>query len=369
MGPMRRTHTMNRLLAATILAGGLALTGCVPAVEPAPASGEARGSDADAATGDRELLQLIRPSFIDADDRVAVAVIDGDEVRTAFMGADESTAFEIGSITKVFTGELLAEAIERGEVQADDPVGQYLDLGDAPVASATLRDLAAHRGGIPTFPTDDAAWVEQATAAMEEGRDGVDETLDEFLAEARGVEVTAGQGFSYSNMGAALVGHALAEAADTDYRSLLADRLLEPLGLDGASLPLVDDDVPDSHAGGFDAEGDPVEASALAAYAPAGGIHATIGDLVAFAEAVLDGPLTGSAAQSGTIEVGDGSTIGFFWNVREQGDDRIVSHNGMTLGFASILLIDTANGTASIVLANQGEPVDDVGATLLARLG
>lgn len=358
----------TRLFGAVALLGCLALSGCGATGDATDDSATGAPSSA-AATGDPELLRLIRPSFVDPHDRVAVAVIDGDDVRTAFMASDASTVFEIGSITKAFTGELLADAIARGEVHAGDPVGQYLDLGDAPVASATLRDLAAHRAGIPTFPIDDPAWVERATAAMEEGRDGVDETLDELLAEARSVEAVAGQGFSYSNMGAALVGHALATAAGTDYRSLVAERLLEPLGLDGASLPLIDDEVPATHAGGFDADGDAVDASALAAYAPAGGIHATVGDLVAFAQAVLDGPLTGSAAQTDTVDTGDGSGIGYFWSVRDAGGSRIVSHNGMTLGFASMLLIDTTAGTAAIVLSNRGESVDDVGATLLAHLG
>ncbi|WP_448808185.1 serine hydrolase domain-containing protein [Agromyces bauzanensis] len=367
---MRRTDSTTRLLGAVALLGCLALSGCVATGDEATdePSRDATSSDSGGTIGDPELLRLIRPSFVDPDDRAAVAVIDGDGVRTAFIGSDASTAFEIGSITKVFTGELLAEAIARGEVRADDPVGQYLDLGDAPVASATLRDLAVHRSGLATFPSD-PEFVDRVTADYEAGRDPFDESLDEVLAAARGMELTAAGTFSYSNMGATLVGHALAAAAGTDYRSLLTERLLVPLGLDGASLPLAEDEVPASHAGGFDADGEPVEPSTLAAYAPAGGIHATVGDLVAFAQAVLDGPLTGSAAQTDTVEVGDGSAIGYFWNVHDSGGSRIVSHNGMTLGFASVLLIDTSSGTAAIVLSNQGESVDDVGATLMSHLG
>ncbi|MBM7503286.1 serine hydrolase domain-containing protein [Agromyces aurantiacus] len=365
---MRRSQTRLRLLGPLALSACLALSGCV-AGAPATGADSTPPATTDGGTsGDAELLRLIRPSFLAPTDRVAVAVIDDDGVRTAFIDADHSTTFEIGSITKPFTGELLALAIERGEVRADDPVGRYLDLGDAPVASVTLRDLAAHRGGIPTFPTD-PEWVERVSAAIESGEDGIDETVDEMLAEARGVEVAPGRGFSYSNMGAALVGQALAAAAGTDYRSLVTERLLEPLGLDGASLPLTGEEVPASHAGGFAEDGDAVAPSSLAAYAPAGGIDATIDDLAVFAQAVLDGPLTGSAAQSDLIEVGDGSRIGYFWNVRDDGEHRIVSHNGMTLGFASVLLIDTTDGTAAIVLSNRQASVDDVGATLLAHLG
>ena len=53
-------------------------------------------------------------------------------------------------------------------------------------------------------------------------------------------------------------------------------------------------------------------------------------------------------------------------------DDRghvILSHNGMTGGFTSIMVIDRTAGTAAIVLANRSESVDDVGYDLLAHLG
>jgi CubicO group peptidase (beta-lactamase class C family) len=362
---MRVRNPVSRVLevvSVVSIAGCLMLTGCV-APSPSPSTKTA----ASTSSGDEELLDLIRPSFIDSSDRAAVAVIEGGEVRTAFIDADDTTVFEIGSITKVFTGELLAEAVERGEVELTDALGEHLDLGDAPVASVNLRDLAAHRSGLATFP-DDPAFVERVTADYEAGRDPFDERLDEVLEAARGMELTTAGTFSYSNMGATLLGHALAAAAGTDYQTLLSDRLLDPLDLEHASLPLTDDELSDAHAGGFDAEGDPVEPSTLAGYAPAGGIHATIGDLVTFATAVIDGPLAGSAAQTDTINLSGGSRIGYFWSVDQSGGRTIVSHNGQTLGFSSAMLIDLQAGRAAIVLSNQAELVDDVAATLLAHL-
>ncbi|WP_173922630.1 serine hydrolase [Agromyces sp. Marseille-P2726] len=361
---MRATNPISMLLTSLTVVGCLALTACSAAGE-APETEPASGaSGADTPANDEELLRAIRPSFTDSTDRAAVAVIDAGGVRTAFIDADESTVFEVGSITKVFTGELLAEAIERGEVRADDELGAHLDLGDAPVASVTLRDLAAHTAGLPIFP-DDPEFVEAATADIEAGGDGIDATLDDLLEHARSLEITPGQGFSYSNIGAALVGQALAAAAGADYGTILSERLLEPLGLDGVSLPLDDAEVPSGHAVGFDSDGDAVEPSTLGAYAPAGGIHATVGDLVKFANAVIDGQLAGSAAQTDTVDVGGGTSMGYFWSVDDRGDRRIVSHNGLTGGFASVLFIDVDAGTAAIVLSNQADGIDQVGETLL----
>ncbi|HEY2324092.1 MAG TPA: serine hydrolase domain-containing protein, partial [Thermoanaerobaculia bacterium] len=58
------------------------------------------------------------------------------------------TVFEIGSVTKVFTSLLLADAVQRGEVALNDPVSKYLpkgtkvpEHGGKPI---TLVDLATH---------------------------------------------------------------------------------------------------------------------------------------------------------------------------------------------------------------------------------
>ena len=63
------------------------------------------------------------------------------------------TLYEIGSITKVFTSLLLAEAVERGEVALTDPVGKFLPAAvkvpERGGRSITLQDLATHTSGLP----------------------------------------------------------------------------------------------------------------------------------------------------------------------------------------------------------------------------
>ena len=70
---------------------------------------------------------------------------------------DGDTVFEIGSATKVFTGLLLADAVERGEMKLDDPISKYLPVsvkvrpafvgcGASPRHSASLRWPCASTG-------------------------------------------------------------------------------------------------------------------------------------------------------------------------------------------------------------------------------
>jgi CubicO group peptidase (beta-lactamase class C family) len=172
---------------------------------------------------------------------------------------------------------------------------------------------------------------------------------------------------SYSNLGAALLGHALAAAAGTDYPTLLADRLFEPLGMEGASAPITDDDIDADHADGYTGLGQPAEAWADAAWAPAGGVHAALPDLVALAEAMLDGPISGTTAQQ---PHGPGSSLtnelGWFWYLTETDSGTVVGHEGLTGGFGSAILVDSERDAAAIVLVNEASDVGGFAGDLLA---
>ncbi|MGH7970591.1 MAG: serine hydrolase domain-containing protein, partial [Limisphaerales bacterium] len=69
---------------------------------------------------------------------------------------DAQTLFEVGSITKVFTGVLLGRLAGEGAVRLADPIRPYLPAGTAPPQrdgrEITLVDLATHTSGLPRLP-------------------------------------------------------------------------------------------------------------------------------------------------------------------------------------------------------------------------
>lgn len=354
--PVRSSHRGARRT-AILLAGltAVILTGCIG---PPAETVDATGGEPSGAGGESALEHDVRTTFADEEQRAAVAVLEDGEVTTVYERADEETVYEIGSIAKVLIGELLAIAIERGEVALDDPLGAYLPLGDVPAASVTLRSLATHRSGLPSEPTD-PAWVAASEAALAEGGNPYTSSLDELIEFARHEQVVPGEDPVYSNFAAALLGHALAAAAGTDYRTLLEERLFEPLGMDDAVLVETPEQVPDGHAGGYSAPGHPIAPWWGVGFGPAGLVHATLDDLIALAQAVIDGPLSDSAALE-PIAAGyhRADQIGYLWWVSEDPPRTITGHGGSTGGFSSALMIDREAGIASIVLVNAHRDVD-----------
>ena len=97
---------------------------------------------------------------------IVVGVIDPSGRRTVAYGVtnkgdgpvDADTVFEIGSVTKVFTSLLLADAVQRGEVALTDPVSKYLPpdvkVPERGGKKITLADLATHTSGLPRMPAN-----------------------------------------------------------------------------------------------------------------------------------------------------------------------------------------------------------------------
>lgn len=315
-------------------------------------------------TGDPDLVALvqraIRPGVRD---RLAVAAVDAETVRFAGFGADEATEFEIGSITKTMTGLLLAEAILRGEVAARTRVGDLLDLGDSAAAEISLVDLATHHCGLPPFGGTAgellrAQWRVIRRADPYQGLD-----LPTVLEHARVASLT-GPEFAYSNLGYAVLGHALAAAAGTDWPTLMRERVFAPAGMDSARVPLTRGEVQDAPLG-WSESGRPAQPWVLDGYAPAGAVRANADDMVAYARYLLTDAAAVQQALTAAAEVGDGTAIGYAWMLEEDGT---AWHNGGTGGFASILLLDPTRQQAIIVLSNTAHEVDSLGGDLAQHL-
>ena len=150
----------------------------------------------------------------------------GEKAKGGGVVPDGDTVYEIGSVSKVFTGVLLADLVERGLVGLDDPVQKYLPaavtlpvIGGKPI---TLEQLSTQRSGLPRMPDNfQPADAENPYA---------DYSVEQMMAFVRGVKLDRPPGkYEYSNLGVGLLGHVLATRAGLSYEELLHDRVTGPL--------------------------------------------------------------------------------------------------------------------------------------------
>jgi CubicO group peptidase (beta-lactamase class C family) len=289
--------------------------------------------------------------------------------RLASGGApvDEATIFEIGSISKVFTAALLAEMALRGEVELDEPVARLLPAtAKMPLAgeAITLVDLATHRSGLPRLPDPfDPADAQNPYAAYSE------EDLLRSLASHR-LEREVGSRYEYSNLGAGLLGYALARRAERSYEALVVDRLAGPLGMVDTRVTLSPDQelrLARGHLGRQQVAGWDFDA-----LAGAGALRSTARDLLRFLAAHLgfagdDTPVPALAATHGARhETGvPDLAVALGWHVWSKFGTEILCHSGGTGGYRSFVGFDPAHKRGVVVLANTVEQIDGIGLHLL----
>lgn len=282
------------------------------------------------------------------------------------------TAFEIGSVGKVFTALLLADMVLKGDVTLADPVAKYLPAGvkipERNGRSITLLDLVTHTSGLPFMP--DEVPVVDESAAREYGA----QQLYQFLARYE-LPRDPGTDWDYSNIGYWLLGQALASRAGIDYQSLLRTRVIAPLKLKSTAFPFpLSPTLKARLAVGHNAVMQPAppfySISIYAAVGPeAGGLVSTVNDLLKFLSVAMGyerSPLASSmAAMLSTRRPIDGSEQALGWVVTGKGDDQLIMHEGGTWGYASYVAFDPTRRVGVVVLSNQLAGVGDIARHLL----
>jgi D-alanyl-D-alanine-carboxypeptidase/D-alanyl-D-alanine-endopeptidase len=309
---------------------------------------------------------------------IVVGVIDPSGRRTVAYGStkkgegpvDANTVFEIGSITKIFTSLLLADAVKRGEVALTDPVSKYLPpnvkMPERGGKKITLVDLATHTSGLPRMPTN--------FHPKDPGNPYADFSVAQLYEFLSSVELTRdiGSTYEYSNLGGGLLGHALARRAGTDYETLVRTRILDPLGMKSTAITL-SKAMKDRLAPGHNAELQPVANWDIPTLAGAGALRSTANDLLTFLAANIGLEKSSLAPSMAAMIAARRPTgtpdleIALGWHIWTRHGHEIIWHNGGTGGYRTWIGFDPKSQTGVVVLSNTSTNAgaDDIGLHLL----
>ena len=280
------------------------------------------------------------------------------------------TIYEIGSISKVFTSLLLADAVVQGKARLAQPIGDFLqDVKESNpklANSITLQHLSQHMSGLPRMPSNFApADAENPFADYDRA------LLIEYLKNAKPSRKPEEKS-EYSNLAAGLLGDLLAAESGLSYEALLTDRILKPLGMNDTSMTLTDDQrsrmAPPQNSALL-----PDHTWDFGALAGAGGIRSSVNDMLQFITANLDRPdnETGEAlslAWKQQLPAGKGHlAMGLGWMIAGDGSTRW--HNGQTGGYHSMLLISRKHDAGVVFLSNTADSgIDALAQTILQTL-
>jgi CubicO group peptidase (beta-lactamase class C family) len=257
------------------------------------------------------------------------------------------TRFQIGSITKTFTGTAVCELVACGQLDLDRPVREYvpeLMLADADATErVTLRHLLAHTGGWFGDYFDDTGWGDDASAIYVERMRELPQ------------QTPVGELWAYNNSGFVLVGHVLERVTGKAVEDAVEELVLDPLELTSTTFwpwEVMTERFAVGHVGFGDELGVarpwPVGRYAAAA----GGLASTTRDLLRYARLHLDPPPALAPMQEPQAPAGEeGEWVGLTWYGEDCFDT--LRHGGGTNGQIALLVLVPERSYAIALLTNH----------------
>ena len=279
---------------------------------------------------------------------------------------DERAVFEIGSISKTFTGILLADKVMKGEMKLDDPLQNYLPQGiTAPVRnseSIKLVHLSNHTSSLPRLPGN----MNPGNPANPYA-DYSEKQLYDFLSQCT-LTRDIGSQYEYSNYAQGLLGNVLAKKDGLSYEQLMINVIGKPLGLKDTRIaftPEMEKNLAKGHAGGYE-----VANWDIPSLAGAGAIRSTAVDMAKYVSANMGIVKSGlypamQLSHKNSRAEGSAPEVGLGWHIMKADGLEITWHNGGTGGYRTFIGFVKGKNRGVVVLSNSNVSIDDIGFHLL----
>jgi serine-type D-Ala-D-Ala carboxypeptidase/endopeptidase len=295
---------------------------------------------------------------------------------------DQNTIFEIGSISKVFTGLLLADLVRSGVVNFEDKIGETIPEIAHLALDISLLQLVTHTSGLPRLPSNLTEYLHKYPDNPYAFYTETD--LIEYLSQYH-LEFTnrsnPNRAFNYSNLGLGLLGYILAKKLGISYEEAIISRICDRLNLSDTRILLSPDRL-NRLATPHTARGKPTLNWDLPTLAGAGALRSSTADLLNFVAANLEPESNSLSTVLSTshifradipaqrLNLGQaflktlsrqdrdhnypfGIAVAWMISKLNRSQSSIYWHNGMTGGYQSFVGFVKENHTGVVVLSNQ----------------
>lgn len=282
------------------------------------------------------------------------------------------SVLELASLTKVYTGLALATMHQKGDVNLDDPIENYLPpayhVPSYHGKKITLRHLATHTSGFPRYPTNINA------NAYNMYKDYTEEMMIDYINQVE-LSREPGSKEEYSNVGFGLLGYILSLKNHSDYETMLMQRVLYPLGMKHTTVSF----TADQSANLVQGYNGTRQVESWAKYQQnifqgTGSLISSMEDQLIFLQANMG--LISSSIDSAIVfshnPSGDPDAIGLGWNKKTSGSLNVIHKNGNNGGYGTFIGFDRQRKIGVVVMANSSRNPElfqtDIGFEILKAL-
>lgn len=268
------------------------------------------------------------------------------------------TIFSIGSTTKAFTATLIAQLVDKGTMQWDDPITKHLPYlqfkMNNEAEQITIRDMLSHRTGFTRF-----------NLLYANGKVSREEMLHAAIKAEPWADFR--QKFLYTNLMIVGAGVAAAKSEGSNWDSLLEQGLLKPLGMKNTTSRYKKVQRNKRLSKGYmwlseQNKHKQLQMHDITNIGPAGAINSNINDMSKWLMLQIgNGKYKGKRliseqqileTRSPQIKISADASYGLGWMLREYKGQKMVAHDGSVEGYSAIVAFLPESKIGYVLLTN-----------------
>ena len=259
--------------------------------------------------------------------------------------------YRLGSITKQFTSMLIMQLVEKGKINLNGKLSEYLpyyrkDVGD----KVTIHQLLTHTSGIPDY-TQSSDFMRNEIRNPLSAKALVEKYCSGDL------EFEPGAQWKYDNSGYVILGAVIEQVTGKPYEAVLKENILKPLGMNSTGYDHYEEII-EKRASGYHKAGlKIINAPYIDMSLPfaAGALYSTVEDMYKWDQALYTDKLVSNESKE-KIFTPYMNNYGYGWGIREQEfggvKKKVISHSGGIFGFNTIILRYTDDKNLIVLLCN-----------------
>lgn len=264
---------------------------------------------------------------------------------------NKNSIFEIASITKMLTSNLIAQAVIEHKLKLDDYIDNFLPKGY--VLHANLKnkikisDLASHQSGLP-----DIDFGKLIALDPQQPINSVTEEMLTSMINNCSQLIDYGK-YRYSTISYTLLGQILEKVYNKSYDEIIRNKMITPLQLKNT---LTKDFNVKNSTTGYNPDGGVQEFFKWNVTAPAGLVKSNAADMVTFLKAVLNKETAIGKAAIITEKIfykDEKREMGLGTNIVTDDKNTIYMKSGDSMGQSSIICYNRAKNWGIVILLNQ----------------
>lgn len=306
---------------------------------------------------------------------VSIGVFKSGEIYTQHFGEIEKgkgnvptdeTIYEIASVTKTVTGYLVAKAVLEKKIKLEEDVRVYLkepypnlEFNQKPI---TIKHLLTHTSGLPGFlPKEMNSVFEKLNEKVPDDYYELEKSYskEQFLNDLKNLSlaVEPGTKYTYSNVGAELVGYVLETIYEKTIDELLQESFLKKYAMRNTAIELKETQKQKLVRGYWMSNPNPSPNQLNTLWATAGGLKMNMADLLHYMDLQLNSedPIV---AESHKVLYEEGNTlkVAYFWRAWNDKYGTSYNHHGGTRGTQNWLFIYPKYKFGISIITNQSGP-------------